>query len=186
MFSEDTIHTGKIYQTQNEINKKKAVSFYKIAIRQIGSDSLDENSDFLIQSAELGLPQAQYLLASILYYKLQITDSFQWFLQSARQGGIPAQKIVANMYLVGDGISVDYKKSFIWIMILARKNIAEYQREVSEYYFKGIGVEKDEIEGIEWLKKASENDDPISKKRLEMMGIKVEENKIENTLRILK
>jgi len=54
----------------------------------------------------------------------------KWFTLSAKQGDVYAQVALADMYITGDGVLVDYLRAYMW------RNVAAYNGDESSHAAK--------------------------------------------------
>ena len=63
--------------------------------------------------------------------------------QKAAQGDIDAMYDVGYIYLIGDGVEIDYDKAFEYFTKAADKGMAQAYGSVGYCYQNGLGVEAD-------------------------------------------
>ncbi|WP_461535333.1 tetratricopeptide repeat protein [Spongorhabdus nitratireducens] len=75
----------------------------------------------------------------------------------AETGDNDAQYELSRLYLIGENVSVNYKKSRYWAEAAARQENAEAQLLLGVTYLEGHGTNKNPELAIKWFKKAAEN-----------------------------
>jgi TPR repeat protein len=74
----------------------------------------------------------------------------------AEQGNADAQAMLGAMYIVGQGVTQDYKVGFQWSKLAAEQGSAGAQGVLGALYVNGQGVTVDHKAAYEWFKKAAE------------------------------
>ena len=94
-----------------------------------------------------------YNKACLLYDNELYTESFELFLDLAKQGNIDSIKVVAGMFAHGMGTEKNDKLAFFWY-----EKLAKIGDEESQYYY-GIYLlsENKKEKGIHWLLTSAEN-----------------------------
>jgi TPR repeat protein len=81
-------------------------------------------------------------------------DALARLMESAIKGNNSAQANLGYLYLIGDGVSLDYKQALKWYRMAADKSVdASYH--VGQIYRYGLGVPKDYAEALKWYRKAA-------------------------------
>lgn len=77
----------------------------------------------------------------------------------ANAGDQFAQNELGRMYLTGDIVKQDYKKSYNWFKKSAEQGNATAQYYIGYMYLKGLGIAQDYKQALYWTKLAAEQDD---------------------------
>ena len=114
----------------------------------------DEAAVELVSLAEVGIPEAQYLLG-VMYLNLMVEppeqDSALSMIKSAAESGyLPAQTELARMYRAGDGVEQDFASMIAWYERAAEQGDVGAQLFVADGYGYGYGVEPDLVEAYKW------------------------------------
>lgn len=114
----------------------------------------DEAAIELTAMAEVGVPQAQYLLG-VMYLNLMVEppehDSALSMIEAAAESGhLPAQTELARMYRAGDGVAQDFTKMMVWYERAAEQGDVGAQLFVADGYGYGHGVEPDLVKAYKW------------------------------------
>jgi len=102
-----------------------------------------------------------FLLAMLPMLVIADTGDYVWNEQFSKktgeaQAGKPrAQYDLGNMYLKGQGTSINEKKAFEWIKKSAAQGYLKAQFKVGFMYLKGLGIGKKYREAEKWLRKAA-------------------------------
>ena len=86
--------------------------------------------------------------------------------KSADQGNVGAQVKLGEIYLNGDKIKTDTKKSFYWYQKAAEQNNLTAQKKIALMNKKGIGTDTNMKQAIYWWRQASEQGDAHSQLQL--------------------
>jgi len=119
------------------------------------------------KAAELGVAEAQWLLANIYQYDLtgQGADpqqAFYWFLQAAQSGWTDAQTIVGEAFLYGDGVEEDFDQAYSWLIKAADYGDPYAEFTLGYMFLSGKGKAKDISMAISWFKKAASKEHIMS------------------------
>ena len=97
------------------------------------------------------------------------TEAAKYFLKSAEQEYVEAQRYLGMMYSQGDGVKQDYHEALKWYQKAAEHGDAHSQNSVGMIYQNGWGVDKDYAEAVKWYRKAVEQKDAWGQYHLGMM-----------------
>ena len=86
----------------------------------------------------------------------KMNDKIKELTEKAKKGDTEAQAELGEIYLQGDGIKADYKKSMEWSKKAAENKNYRAMRNIGILYLEGLGVKKDYKKAIEVGKKAIE------------------------------
>ncbi|OOY37434.1 hypothetical protein BOW13_07445 [Solemya velum gill symbiont] len=136
------------------------------------SSSLAQNATGdIVKNAELGDPEAQYVLGKMYLkgdgMKANASEALDWFLKSAKQGYAAAQNRVGMIYYDGAAeIPKDRAGAFPWF-----EKAAQQGHRVAQFYygyqlFSGEVVLENRDLGLEWMLKAAANNCRRAKIRL--------------------
>jgi len=114
----------------------------------------DEAAVELVSLAEVGLPEAQYLLG-VMYLNLMVeppaqNSALSMITAAAESGHLPAQTELARMYRAGDGVEQDFANMMAWYERAAEQGDVGAQLFVADGYGYGYGVEPDLVEAYKW------------------------------------
>ena len=70
-------------------------------------------------------------------------DKLKELIKKAEKGDISAQTELGEMYLHGNGVKADYKKSMEWSKKASEKGSYRAMTNIGILYLDGLGVEKD-------------------------------------------
>lgn len=100
---------------------------------------------------------------------------------SEAEGGDPdCMENLAQLYLNGDGVEQDFKKSAYWWEKLAKTDNAIAQFNIGLFYAKGCGVDRDFAKAAHWMKKAAENGDEDA-----IVSMEIYESAVDNLKRAM-
>jgi hypothetical protein len=138
------------------------------------------------QAAELGLREAQWLLARCYDEGLGVGRSdihaIGWHLRAADQGYPAAQNHMGCCYQNGDGVPQDEAEATRWYRKAAEQGYAIAQANLGWCYDTGCGVAVDEAQALKWHRKAALRDDETGQYNLGVhyeWGSAVEQDKKE-------
>ncbi|MDX1915298.1 MAG: hypothetical protein SFU55_06915 [Methylophilus sp.] len=95
-----------------------------------------------------------------------------WYTKAAKQGGVPAQHNLANVYfeqadqLSGDDRQAKLLEGVKWLQKAADQDDHRSLYELSDFYFRGVGVAKNEEYGLRLLTKAADKGYVLAQKKL--------------------
>jgi S1-C subfamily serine protease len=137
------------------------------------------NLPLLIQAAESGDPNKQYLLGWIYaqgrfgVHKDSV-EAVKWFRKAAEQGLAKAQNEVGIAYANGlGGVPKDDTQAVKWYRMAAEQGDAEAQCDLGVLCCDGTGTLKNEVEAYKWFLLSASQGNARAKK-----GISVVENRI--------
>lgn len=120
------------------------------------------------KSAAGSCSQALFKLGVMKYegigFEKSMKDAAECFFKAAKLGYPRAQYNLACMFLDGAGNSLakDESAAFYWFTQAAVRGDANAQRRLAVCFFEGIGTDRSYSKGMEWLRKAAKNGDPIA------------------------
>ena len=89
------------------------------------------------------------------------SKAFQWFERAAIQNHVEAHEWLALLYRDGLGIEKNYELAYTNILYAVENGgSAEAQYQLAFCYLDAKGTEKNPQQGIEWCRKAAEQDNP--------------------------
>ncbi len=151
---------------QKEAEQGNALAQYKLRacyLYGLGTKPDSQKaSELLLKSAEQGNAVAQLELAVDKTTGLDAKKRSEWLWKSANQGHPIAQTEIGNLYFEGDPdgeIKQDYAKAVEWYEKAAKQGHARAQFYLGSCYAEGTGVKQDARLGLEYIKKAAEQDD---------------------------
>ncbi len=149
---------------ENEKSKNILISREKIeipdivkAIEYIDSGDLSKGYEILIQLAQKGDAEAQYIIGQIngldRYGIYNYEESFYWTKLSAEQNFPEAQFYLAILYSEGKGVKKDLSLSHKYFLESSNQNYPQSYPELAYNFYYGEGVNKDINKAIKWWKK---------------------------------
>ena len=93
------------------------------------------------------------------------SEAIKWFTAAAKQGHVEALSFLAEMYVRGDGCSVNMKEAIKLYQLAAERGHAEAMHKLSDIYKYGRGVAINSEEANSWLEKAA-NESPWDEDQL--------------------
>jgi TPR repeat protein len=142
--------------TKAKVNLAKALSLYR-------------------RAAELGNPEAQYILGG-MYYRGMGTDideqeAFKWFLRAAESGHSSPQSltIIGSMYLRGIGVPQNYIEALKYHRLAAEQGSRQARNELAYMYYNGLGTKQDFDLARFWYQEAALQGDNQAQYNLGML-----------------
>lgn len=143
--------------------------------KAIGYKEVPDNVGWLMNAADHGHTEAQYLLAEYYsgerdcgwttYIAKDEYEAFSWYMKAAESGHPSAQGVLGICYFEKLlGRKQDFDKAFYWLSKAAEsyENIDNQGLKGSVLYhlgvcyLGGVGIEQNYEQGIYWLKKAAD------------------------------
>ncbi|TCP94962.1 TPR repeat protein [Cricetibacter osteomyelitidis] len=128
------------------------------------SSFLQISKDLLVRSASQGNSDAQYYLVLLWEtgnkLNLAASDVARWASQVTGDGKAYAKKVLSGLYLAGNGVEKDEKKSFE-LLQQATQLDSSYVPALAKYYYNGIGTPKNVNYALELLEQRSENSEAL-------------------------
>ena len=116
----------------------------------------------LIALAKKNIEDAKYsLFATREITKIPNVEAIKYLFESAQNGFPVAQLRLGELFLHGEILKKDEKKSFLWIKIAAENKNYEATIHLSRYYFSGTGTERNDSLGFYWLFKLYNDYGPL-------------------------
>ena len=181
---------GMIYQygSKNiEVNVDKAIELYKEAANQnyLGSiqnlgiiyhqiKDYDKALKWLNKAADLGVPQANYVLMKMYLngdgVKQDFGEGIRLAKLAADSGYYLAQHNLGRFYHFGlVGLEKDYKAARKWYKLAANQGFSNSQVNLGILYDDGLGGEVDDKEAIRFFKLAFDQQNATAAYRLGLM-----------------
>lgn len=136
----------------------------------------------LIESADKGDPESQYLLGTALLAGDGCTadagKAAEWFSRSAEQGYAPAKRELAMMHLTGDG--ADPVAAYTMMSEAAKGMDPNAMYNLAIMYERGIGVKQDLYESLKLLAYAAEMNCPGAEQDAERVSSMISEGRCRN------
>lgn len=104
-----------------------------------------------------GDPDNQYKLGLCHYGLDEEKEAFKWFAKAASQGHHPAESLLGDCYLYGEGVKENEKEAFKLYKKSAEGACPMGMVRLADAYENGYGVEEDEEMAFHWYKKAAES-----------------------------
>lgn len=140
----------------------------------------DAGFDFLMEAAEGGDADSQYVLAVIYETGKGVEQSnkeaAKWYTKSAEQGNKDAQFQLGGMYEKGVGVKQDSRQSIVWYTKAAAQGSPEAQNILIELYENGNGkdIQQDYKQLYVWASIRAADGDANAKTKLEMAASKLD------------
>lgn len=99
-------------------------------------------------------------------------DKLKELTKKAEKGDVSAQTELGEMYLHGNEVKADYKKSMEWSKKAAEKGSYRAMTNIGILYFDGLGVEKDYKKAFDSFSKATDGGDTKGPRYLGIMSEK--------------
>ena len=99
-------------------------------------------------------------------------DKLKELIKKAEKGDISAQTELGEMYLHGNGVKTDYKKSMEWSKKASEKGSYRAMTNIGILYLDGLGVEKDYKKAFDSFSKATDGGDMKGPRYLGIMSEK--------------
>lgn len=107
------------------------------------------------QEALAGDSEAQYLLALKLIDQSHHAEALSWIQRAAEAGHVPAQVILGNLYLTGQGVTQDYLRARHWFEIAANDYHPIALLRLGEVYRDGLGLPPNRAQAISYFQQAA-------------------------------
>lgn len=114
-------------------------------------------SDWIRRSADLGQPEAQYMMARIDGQGLNITQEVNWLTKAANNGHKEASYDLGVMKSEGNWVQRDVKGAFELFERAAEAGHARAQAALARSYRDGLGTESNDAKAILWFEKSIQN-----------------------------
>lgn len=108
-----------------------------------------------------GDPKSMYQLGGYFLREKRFKDAneaLDWLEAAADEDYAPAFRMLATLYLSGDGVPKDQVKAFRWLRLLADTGDAEAQYYVGVAYSSGVGTVEDHEKSQQYLQMAADQD----------------------------
>ena len=106
-------------------------------------NTLDSESDEMIQKAQNLYQAEEYEAAFAMYEKLALQDSSEGMYW------------LGVMYSDGEGVEQDYGKAYEWFIKAAEKGNTSAMNNIAFMYLEGRGLVQDDQEAAKWLEKSA-------------------------------
>ena len=119
------------------------------------------------QAAELGLPEAQGIMADI-YYEGKVVEQdfdkcFEWATKAAEGGDTWGQFRLGWAYSEGEGCRKDFAQAIKWFKKTVESGEYFAFNNIGTMYLRGgYGIEKDLTEAVAWYQRASDERNDFS------------------------
>jgi TonB family protein len=117
------------------------------------------------RKAEEGDLDQQRWLCSLFAYWNRITDPHpeKWCEIGARVGDPYSEAMLADLYYVGRGVSLDYERAFQLYRDAAARGMDFAQLMLGAMYVLGRGVSEDRETGFAWLQRSAQQPNPVER-----------------------
>lgn len=155
------------YETARENMVKMALNIVDTA------DFDDDFKNFLLESAEMGLPCAQLELAHLYFtgsgFAKDKPKAIELLIKAAEKGIEEAQYLLAEYYFKGDGVPQNKSESAKWLTKVAEGGNVAAQHDLAISYQTGEGVPRDLAAAIKWFTLSAEGGMPNSQFQLSII-----------------
>ena len=103
----------------------------------------------------------------------QKSQAVELYRKAAYKNHSKAQLRLAQCYLNGYGVDINYRVALVWLQKAANAEDSEAEFILARCYLKGIGVAADKEQAIEWFKRAYIHGDPDAWGMLKTFGVDV-------------
>lgn len=136
---------------------------YQLAQHYLTEGNLKQGADLMRQSANSGLPIAQYALSK-LHEKgtgvpKDLTLAREWAEKAARGGNVKAMHDLAVFMAEGEGGDQTYAGAVEWFRKGAEFGIVDSQYNLGVLYEQGLGISPNLTESLYWFMVAAKNGD---------------------------
>ena len=142
----------------------KTVIFASILAAALASTAAAHDLADIIQGAESGNVEAQYILGGMYEIGLGVARNddqcAHWWQEAANQGHAGSQKALGSMYFSGRGVPQDYAKSMHWYLMAAEQGHPHAQKYVALGYQRGMGLPVDPEKAAYWKAEAAKQSGP--------------------------
>lgn len=148
------LHTGKISQSERNVNFEKALDH---TYGYTGSINYDKAIKYYQLAADEGHSTSIYNIGYLLTESSPIkryTEAANYFEKAANLGNVYAQSSLASIYFSGKGVEKDLEKAFYWEKKAAELGHLDSVKEIAYSYYKGYGVAKNFKHAVTWYQKA--------------------------------
>ena len=109
----------------------------------------------IMEQAENGDAAAQYTVGRVLLENGSAPSAVRFLTLSAAQGNINAQRLLGDIYFIGQGIKQNLKTAIKWYKQAAEQGDPYSQNALGSMYRKGEGVKQDFQKSFEWYLQAA-------------------------------
>ncbi|KAI9338066.1 kinase-like domain-containing protein [Zopfochytrium polystomum] len=121
------------------------------------TQNADEMIKWLLRSAWLELPDAQFRLGEAYYEGSGVpqnrTEAVNWFRKAAEQGDADGQVWLGKAYYEGNGVPQDHSEAVKWFRKAAEQGKIDGQFWLGRAHYAGNGVQ------LNWFRRAAEQGD---------------------------
>ena len=140
------------------------IVFATILLSLLGSSAGAHDLSDIIQGAENGNVEAQYILGGMYEIGLGVARNdgqcAYWWQEAANQGHAGSQKALGSMYFSGRGVPQDYAKSMELYLRAAEQGHPHAQKYVALGYQRGMGLPLDPEKAAYWKAEAAKQSGP--------------------------
>ncbi|WP_414500217.1 MULTISPECIES: tetratricopeptide repeat protein [unclassified Zymobacter] len=137
---------------------------YLCALKTMTSspEAKEHAKESLIYLAKNNINDAKYsLFITREITKITNKEAVKYLLESAQDGLAVSQLKLGELFLDGELLEKDEKKSFLWIKNAAENKNYKAMKYLSKYYFSGTGIERNDSLGFHWLSKLYDDYGPL-------------------------
>ncbi|WP_120185386.1 tetratricopeptide repeat protein [Zymobacter palmae] len=135
-------------------NTEKEIYLCALKTMTSSPEAKEHAKDSLIYLAKNNIDDAKYsLFITREITKIPNKEAVRYLLESAQDGLAVSQLKLGELFLDGELLEKDEKKSFLWIKNAAENKNYKAMKYLSKYYFSGTGIERNDSLGFHWLSK---------------------------------
>ena len=121
---------------------------------------LDPPVHLLVQKPELAI--AEYLVGAFWHTIGQAEQGVIWYRKAASLNMVVAQLQLGNLYMLGDGIPIDYNQAAEWLKRAAKQGSRRAKCALGHLYELGLGVERNLEMARKLFEDGTQDGDPVS------------------------
>lgn len=100
--------------------------------------------------------ELHYKQGEELFNKKEYKKAYPLLLDAANQGHSGSQFLIGKMYMLGNGVTLDYTEAMKWYTKAANSGYALAYNNIGVMYMRGWGVNASSTEAMKWYLKAAE------------------------------
>lgn len=139
------------------------IAQYQLGVQKIEASDYVAAADLIRQSAQQGLPVAQYRLAKLhekgLGVPRDLAAARTWTERAARGGNTRAMHDLAVFYADGEGGAQSYASAAEWFGKASEFGVLDSQYNLGVLYQQGLGLTANPVESLFWFSVAAKNGD---------------------------
>lgn len=100
--------------------------------------------------------EQNYKQGEVLFNRKEYKKAYSLLLDAANQGHSGSQFLIGKMYMLGNGVTLDYIEAMKWYTKAANSGYAPAYNNIGVMYLRGWGVNASATEAMKWYLKAAE------------------------------